>query len=204
MPSAGLRPVTLFVMPEPEHPAAKAGRFVRAAGLAIGAAAKELEKERQQRAAAPPAEPKVVAAAVPAEPKPVAQPAPVLVEPPPPHRTGGIVGRLVFWGLGAAGVALVLVALNVDQLVAAGGTRLVFRCVLAGVLLGEALVLITNWAEANQRLVQRLLTRVWGPRSAVNRRERTFARAARDALILLGILLLALGVFEILKATVGY
>jgi D-3-phosphoglycerate dehydrogenase len=32
----------------------------------------------------------------------------------------------------------------------------------------------------------------------------TFARIARDALTLLGILMLALGVFEILRATVGY
>jgi hypothetical protein len=180
-------------MAKPEHPAAKAGRFVRAAGLALGAAAKELEKERQERVLAEPAAPAARAPA-PVEPVPA----------PPAHRTGGIVGKLVFWGLGAALVAFVLVALNVDELFAAGDTRLVFRFVLAVILLGEAFLLISNWAQANQRLVQRLLTRVWGPRAAMNRRERTFARAARDLLTLLGIIMLALGVFEVLRATVGY
>src|SRR5690348_3821380 len=178
-------------MPEPEHPAAKAGRFVRAAGLAIGAAAKELEKERQQRAAAAPAE----AAARP-------QPAPV--EPPPPHRTGGPVGGLVFYGFTVGLIAFVLAALNVDQLIATGDTRLVFRLVLAGILIAEAALLTSNWQQANQRLVQRLLNRVWGPRGAMNRRERAFTRLARDLLTLLGILMLALGVFEILRATIGY
>jgi hypothetical protein len=177
-------------MSEPEHPAAKAGRFVRAAGLALGAAAKELEKELQQRAAATPA-------AAP-------EAAPVPIQPPPPLRTGGIVGKAVFYGFVAGLVAFVLAALNVDQLIAAGNTRLVFRIVLSTILIGEALMLTSNWAQANQRLMQRLLNRVWGPRAAMNRRERIFARAGRDILTLLGILMLALGVFEILRGTVGY
>jgi hypothetical protein len=177
-------------MADPEHPAAKAGRFVRAAGLALGAAAKELEKERKERAAV----------AAPLAPPPV----PVAVPPPPPHRTGGFVGKLVFYGFAVSLVAFVLAALNVDQLIAAGTTRLVFRIVLSTILIGEALMLTSNWAQASERLVQRLLTRVWGPRGAANRRERIFARGARDLLTLLGILMLALGIFEILRGTVGY
>jgi hypothetical protein len=179
-------------MADPEHPAAKAGRFVRAAGLALGAAAKELEKERRERAAATPAQ------------APAPQPVPVAVPPPAPHRTGGLVGMLVFYGFTVGLVAFVLAALNVDQLVAAGNTRLVIRIVLSAILIGEAALLTSNWQQANQRLVQRLLNRVWGPRGAMNRRERSFARIARDLLTLLGILMLALGVFEILRATVGY
>jgi hypothetical protein len=184
--------VTLCPMPESEHPAAKAGRFVRAAGQALGAAAKELEKERREREAAAPAE--VTAP----------RPQPVPIAPPPPQRTGGPVGNLVFYGFTVSLVAFVLAALNVDQLIAAGNTRLGFRIVLTVILIGEAFMLTSNWQQANQRLVQRLLTRIWGPRAAMNRRERTFARAARDLLTLLGILMLALGVFEILRATVGY
>ena len=45
---------------------------------------------------------------------------------------------------------------------------------------------------------------MWGPRGAVTRRERFFARGVRDVLTLLGIIFLAAAVFELLVATVGY
>jgi hypothetical protein len=171
---------TLTSVSEPEHPAAKAGRLVRAVGLGI---ARELEK----RADAPPK----------------AQP-----EPPPPPRpanTGGFVGRLVFAGFVASILAFLLVALRFETLL--GSThdvKLTIRLVLAAILFLEAFLVLSNWRGANQRLVQRVLNRVWGPRAAMNRREKTFARIIRDVLTLVGILWLAAGVFELLTATIGY
>ena len=167
-------------MSQPEHPAAKAGRLVRAVGLGI---ARELEK----RADAPP--------------KPRPEPLP----PPPPANTRGFVGRLVFAGLVASVIAFLLVVLRIETLL--GSThdaKLAFRLVLAGLLLAESALVLSNWRGANQRLVQRVLNRVWGPRGAMNRREKTFARICMDLLTLVGIIFLAAGVFELLVATVGY
>jgi hypothetical protein len=81
--------------------------------------------------------------------------------------------------------------------------RTVFRFVIAGVLLAEACLLLSNWRGANERLGQRALTKVWGARGPATRRERVFARVLRDALTLIGIVLLAAAVFELLTATVG-
>jgi hypothetical protein len=165
---------------EPEHPAAKAGRLVRAVGLGI---ARELEK----RADAPPK--------APPEPPP----------PPPPQNTRGVVGRLAHLGLIAAAIAFVLVLLRIETLLGSSSdTKLIFRLVLAGLLFFEAFLLLTNWRGANQRLVQRVLTKMWGPRSAMNRREKTFARICRDLMTFVGIAFLAAAVFELLSATVGY
>jgi hypothetical protein len=165
---------------QPEHPAAKAGRIVRAVGLGI---ARELEKRAE----------------APAKPKP--EPLP----PPPPANTGGFVGRLVFAGLVGSVFAFLLVVLRVETLL--GSThdaKLTVRLVLSAILFLEAGLILSNWRGANQRLVQRLLNRVWGPRGAMNRREKTFARICRDVLTLVGILWLAAAVFELLTATVGY
>jgi hypothetical protein len=165
---------------EPEHPAAKAGRIVRAVGLGI---AREIEK----RAEAPP--------------KPKAEPLP----PPPPANTRGFVGRLVFAGLIASVIAFLLVVLRFETLLGSThNAKLTVRLVLAALLFFEAVLLLSNWRGANQRLVQRLLNRVWGPRGAMNRREKSFARICRDAMTLVGIVFLAAGVFELLTATVGY
>jgi hypothetical protein len=82
--------------------------------------------------------------------------------------------------------------------------KLIFRLVLAGLLLVEAALLLSNWRGANQRLVQRVLTKMWGPRGAMNRREKTVARICRDALAFVGLAFLAAAVFELLTATVGY
>jgi hypothetical protein len=164
---------------QPEHPAAKAGRFVRAVGLGI---ARELEK----RADAP-------------------RKAPEPVVPPPPANTRGFVGRLAFAGLVASGIAFLLVVLRFETLL--GGshtTKLTARLILAALLIGEAALVLTNWGGANQRLVQRVLNRVWGPRGAMNRREKSFARICRDLLTLVGLIWLAAGVFELLTATIGY
>lgn len=169
-------------MAEREHPAAKAGRFVRAAGRAGAAAVREYEKQATARP----------------------QPAPTPAPPPPPAiATHDLLGRIVFGGFIAALAALALVALRVETLIGSHGPRLVFRLVLAGILALEALLLLSNWAGSNQRLGQRLLTRVWGPRGAATRREKAFARVVRDALTLVGIAFLAAAVFELLAATIG-
>jgi hypothetical protein len=153
---------------------------VRAVGLGL---ARELEK----RAEAPPK----------ARPEPL--------PPPPPANTRGFVGRLAFAGLVASLVAFLLVVLRFETLLGSThGAKLTVRLVLAAVLFLEAALLLSNWRGANQRLVQRLLNRVWGPRGAINRREKTFARICRDAMTLVGIVWLAAGVFELLTATVGY
>jgi hypothetical protein len=164
---------------EREHPAAKAGRFVRAAGLAGMAAARELERTQAAR--------------------PQAAPAPI----PPAADTRGILGRAVFAGFLVALAAAVLVAVKVDTLISAGTPRLVFRLIATVILAGEAYLLTSNWRRANERLGQRLLDRVWGHRGAVTRRERGFARLVRDLLTLVGIAFLAAAVFELVTATVG-
>jgi hypothetical protein len=166
---------------DPEHPAAKAGRFVRAAGRAGLAAARELERQAS------------------------ANPAPARQEPPPPPaaRTSGVVGQSVFVGFLVALVTLALVALRLDTLIGAHSARLAFRLGAAAILLAEAYLLTANWHGANQRLAQRLLTRVWGSRAAVSRREKSFGRVVRDALTLVGIAFLAAAVFELLSAILG-
>jgi hypothetical protein len=171
---------TLTVVSEPEHPAAKAGRLVRAVGVGI---ARELEK----RADAPP--------------KARAEPPP----PPPPENTRGFVGRLAFLGLVAAAIAFLLVLLRVETLVGSShNAKLIFRLVLSGLLLLEAFLLLADWRGAKQRLVQRVLTKMWGPRGPMNRREKSFARVCRDLLAFVGLAFLAAAIFELLTATVGY
>jgi hypothetical protein len=169
-------------VPEREHPAAKAGRFVRAAGRAGMAAARELERQNAAR------------------PKPVpvapAPPAP----PPPALRTTGFVGRTVYAGFILALVAFALVILRVETLFGTHNDKLVFKLVVAGVLLAEATLLMSNWRGANQRLGQRVLTRTWGPRGAITRREKTFARLIRDVIMLIGLAFLAAAVYELLSA----
>jgi hypothetical protein len=179
-------------MSEQESSGAKAGRFVRAAGLALGTTARELSKNVQESREAQAVLP--AAPAVPVEPPP---------PPPPAPNTHGVVGRLVFYGFIASFAAFVLVVLRADSLLGAGEVRTVFRLLIAFALLGEAYLLLSNWRNANGRLGQRLLARIWGPRGAVTRRERVAARVVRDSVTLIGILWLAAAVFELLTAFVG-
>jgi hypothetical protein len=167
---------------EKEHPAAKAGRYVRAAGIVIG---KEIDRR---------------AAAAEARPAPVAPPPP----PPPPAAapTTTFAGKTIFRFFLLSVVVLGLTILHFVDLVPSSG-RTISRLVMSGILFTQAFLLITNWHQANERVGQRLLSRVWGHRGANNRRERTFARIVRDVLTLLGIGFLAAGVFELLVAFLG-
>ena len=76
----------------------------------------------------------------------------------------------------------------------------VFEIGLVTILTVAAVVQLTNCGNANERIVQRLLTRLWGPRGPINRREKTFARICRELLIAVGIAWLAAAVFELLIA----
>jgi hypothetical protein len=165
-------------VPDPEHPAAKAGRYVRGFGLAVQ---RELEK-RSAPAERPPA---------PAEPAP-----------PPPIATHDAQGRIVFVLFVLSLVALVLAVLRVDELF--GGDKTLFRLAAALVMLGEAYLLLSNALQTKDRLAQRYVSRMWGRRSPVSRWERALGRVLRDGLTLLGIVFLAAGAFELLGATVGF
>jgi hypothetical protein len=162
-----------------EHRAAKAGRYVRAAGIVLGR-----EVDRRAAAAA-------------ARPAPAALPLP-----PPPVPTADVYGKAFFGTLMVSLVALLIVMLHGEDVLPGSG-KTVSRLVLGGIMLLESALLTSNWKRANERIGQRLLNRVWGPRSAENRRERLFARIVRDALTLLGIAFLAAGVFAVLVATIG-
>ena len=167
-------------MADKEHPAARAGRYVRAAGIVLG-------KEIDRRAAAAPA----------TAPRPAAPPSP-----PPPVSTTSPAGKLSFWAFTLSLVVLGLTILHFDTLVP-GRAQTILRLVLAGLLGTEAFLLTTNWHKANERVGQRLLTRMWGPRGPMTRREKFAARLVRDVLTLLGIAFLAAAVYQLLVALVG-
>ena len=173
-----------------EHPAARAGRFVRAAGRASAAAAREFEKTTAARPTT-------------ARPTPTPKPAAAPPPPAPPFPTGGVIGRTAFAGLIGAIAALVLVGLKVDSLIHPAATRLTYRLIVVAILSTEAGLLLANWRGATQSLVQRFCNRVWGRRGAETRREKAFARAVRDAVTLIGLCFLAAGVYELIVATIG-
>ena len=170
-------------MADKEHPAAKAGRYVRAAGIVLG-------KEIDRRTAA-------------AEAKAAAPPPPPPPPPPLPVETNTFLSRWVFRFFVVSLVVLGLSLLHFDQLLPEGEGQKIVRLSLAAVLSFSALVLLTNWKQGNERIGQRLLNRMWGPRAAVTRRERFFARAVRDVLTLVGIGFLAAAVYQLLVATIG-
>ncbi|MEI8106041.1 MAG: hypothetical protein WCH31_09420 [Actinomycetes bacterium] len=177
-------------MSNQEHPAAKAGRYVRAAGSLLAKKIENLETLPPPKAAQP---------TQPAPPRAAAPPA----APPKPENTGGIVGFVVFYGFIASLAATVLAVLNIDQLFNGSSVRTIILLSISVVLFAEAFLLTSNWERASQRLAQRLLTRIWGPRAAMNRREKFVSRLARDILTLIGIAWLAVGTFELIRGTIG-
>ena len=84
-----------------------------------------------------------------------------------------------------------------------GSERAIVRFVFSGILFVQALLLFTNWHQANERIGQKVLTQMWGHRGAMNRRERAVARILRDGLILIGIVFLAAAVFELVVGITG-
>ena len=169
-------------MPDKEHPASKAGRYVRAAGIVVG---KEIDKRATAAAAKPP-------------PAPKAPPPP----PPPPAETTTFTGKAVFRFFLFSLILLVLTIFHAANYVPTEAQRIV-RLSFSGILLIQALLLLTNWHQANERIGQRLLTRMWGHRGAANKRERAMARVVKEGLTLFGIAFLAAAVFELVVAFVG-
>jgi len=170
-------------MPKSDHPAAKAGRFVRAVGLTVQS---EVEKRTAAIAAAEQAK-----KATPPPPPPAAVP------------TNDLAGKAAFGLFVAAAVAMTLVAMHLE-LVLKGTPGTVFRLIAAVIMGTEGAVLVSNWGRGNQRLVQRVLNRMFGmARGPMNRREKTFARIIKEGLTLFGIAFLAAATFEIITAFVG-
>ncbi len=169
-------------MPDKEHPASKAGRYVRAAGIVVG---KEIDKRAAAAAAKPPPPPR--------EPPP---------PPPPPAETTTFAGKTIFRYFVFSLVVLGLTIFHAAHYVPGEAQRIV-RLAFSGVLLVQALLLITNWHQANARIGQRLLTRMWGHRGPANRRERAAARVVKEGLTLFGIAFLAGAVYEFVVAFAG-
>jgi hypothetical protein len=165
-----------------EHPASKAGRYVRAAGIVVG---KEIDKRSTAAAAKPP--------------PPAKAPSP---PPPPPAETTTFTGKTIFRFFL---VSLVLLALTVFHAAdyVPGDVQRIVRLSFSAILFVQALLLLTNWHQANERIGQRLLTRMWGHRGAANKRERAMARVVKEGLTLFGIAFLAAAVFELVVAFVG-
>jgi hypothetical protein len=171
-------------VPDKEHPAAKAGRYVRAAGIVLG-------REVDRRSTA--------AAAAASAPKPVpAPPAP----PPAPFATADLAGTTIFVGFLVSLVCLGLILVHAEDAFSSSA-RTIALVVPGVILLAEAALLTSNWRQANQRLGQRLLNRVWGRRGPMNKRERAFARAVRDTVTLIGIIFLGGAVYALLTAAVN-
>jgi hypothetical protein len=171
-------------VPDKEHPAAKAGRYVRAAGIVLG-------READRRSAA--------AASAAAAPKPAPTPP---APPPAPFATADLAGKGVFVGFLASLVCLGLVLVHADDAFSSSAKTIVLAG-LGAILVVEAALLTSNWRQANQRLGQRLLNRIWGRRGPMNKRERAFARAVRDTVTLIGIVFLGAGVYALLTAAIN-
>ena len=123
-------------MPDKEHPAAKAGRYVRAAGIVIG---KEVDRRAAGRS-------RKAGTRAPPPPPP----------PPPAPATHNISGKALFGFFVVSLVTLGLVILHADDALPPR-TRTIGHLVLAGILFLEAVLLISNWRQSNQRIGQRLL-----------------------------------------------
>ena len=99
-------------------------------------------------------------------------------------------------------VATGLAGISIDTL-AKGTDRVIVRLVLGGIFLAVSLLLLTNWQRARERLVAKLMKKFWGMDHPVTRSGRFMRGIAKDLMTLVGILWLAMGVFEILRALVN-
>jgi hypothetical protein len=179
---------------EKEHPARVAGRFVRAAGEAIS---KEFERRAAEAPERPVEAPQQPQATPPATgnsgPKPLrGRPAPV-----PRPWFDRIIWLLFLLSL----VALALTGLQIQMLMS-GSVRTGARVAMGVPLVIGAFLLLSNWARSNERIVARLVQRVWKVGEATTRSGRFMRKRVGDGLTLLGIVLLAAGVFQLLRAIV--
>jgi hypothetical protein len=202
----------LSFVEDKEHPARTAGRYVRAAGIAIKKERERLAAESAQREArqaqaaqqAPPPAPPEAAAQPTAIPQAAAAEKPGRAARPqvPPPAPKPILDKLLWIGFVIAVVATAVAALNIDT-ITSGTTQLVIRLVLGGIFVAVSVALLTNWQRANERLVAKLIKKFWGMDHPVTRSGRFVRRIAKDLMTLLGIVWLAIGVFEILRAFVN-
>jgi hypothetical protein len=197
-------------MAEKEHPAALAGRYLRAAGVAIQ---KELERRagESEKAKAQPATagdataPDARAAQAQPEAPAAGEPSPAAARrarrAKPPLEPKPFVDRLLWLAFMVAMLSLALSGLQV-QMLASGTAETVVRLVLGIPLVVVAILVLTNWQRANERLVARAF-RAWGIESPTTKSGRLVRRFARDAMTLLGIVLLSVAAFQLLSAVVN-
>jgi hypothetical protein len=203
--------VTLSPVPDKEHPARTAGRYVRAARIAIEKDRERRAAEAAQRAAAappPPAQgaPPVDSAPPAPAPTPVAPaPAPATARPrrapapEPPARP--VVDVAIYYVFLLSLVAVGLAALQI-QMVTSGTVRVGIRLGLGIVLVLVAVPLLSNWLQAKERLTARIFKRIWGLDAPVSRSGRLMRKVGNDVMTIVGIVFLALGTFELLRAFV--
>jgi hypothetical protein len=177
---------------EKEHPAAVAGRYLRAAGVAIQ---KELERrssESEETKAQAPAQPQE------APPSPAA--ARRARRQKPPLEPKPFFDRVLWAWFMLALLALALSGLQI-QMVFNGSTQTVVRLVLGIPLVLVAILVLTNWQRANERLVARAF-KAWGLEAPTTKSGRFARRFAKDLMTLLGIVLLSVAAFQLLSAVV--
>jgi hypothetical protein len=192
---------------EKEHPAATAGRYLRAAGIAIKKererlAAESAAKRAAEAAAAPqqasqaPAQQAVAPAApAPAAPKRAPRKAPPA---PPPNR---FLDRLFWLGFMVAAIASALALLNI-QMITSGTAQDLVRLVLGGIFLVFAGALLLNVGHAKDRVLATMTKKLWGLEQPTTRMGRFMRSMAKDVLTLLAIAWLAIAVYEILTVVV--
>jgi hypothetical protein len=190
-------------MPDKEHPARTAGRYVRAARIAISNERERRAADAAQRAAqAPQAEQQPAAEASPpraaappaARQRPARTPAPG----PPPKP---FLDNLLYYVFLISLVAVGLAGLQV-QMLTSGSPRVGIRLGLGIALILVAVPLLSNWQRSKERLTARFFKKIWGVDAPVSRSGRVMRKVGNDVMTLIGIIWLALGTFEVLRAFV--
>jgi hypothetical protein len=210
------RPLRYGPLDEKEPIARTAGRYVRAAGIAIKKERARLAAESEARRAAEAAQAaqaaqlagQQAAQAPPQPPPPVAPPPQAAAPPrkaparpyaaPPPNR---FLDRILWIGFIVTIVATCLVLLSVDS-VMSGTTKTVFRLVVGAICLSFAVVVLTNWLHAKDRVLTTMTRKLWGLEEPRTRSGRFMRSVAKDVLTLIGIGWLAVGVLDILRVVV--
>jgi hypothetical protein len=201
-------------MSEKEHPARTAGRYVRAAGIAIRKERDRLAAESAAKRAAEAAQAEQEAAQAPPQPPPQAPPAaPRAAEPPPavpaapkrPSRPAPppnrLLDRLFWFAFIVTIVAMCLALLNV-QMLASGTAEDIVRLVLGVIFLVVASAMLLNVGHMKDRILTTLTLKLWGLGHPTTRMGRFMRGAAKDVLTLLGIGWLTIATYEILTALV--